>query len=61
MTKRLLRTAQELCAHSALIETAKEIPAEFFALSRVGLTAGASTPDFVIDSVEAALSGHGSK
>ncbi len=59
-TKRLLRTAQELCAHSALIETAKEIPAEFFSLSRVGLTAGASTPDFVIDSVEAALSGHGS-
>ena len=59
-TKRLLRTAQELCAHSALIETAKEIPAEFFTLNRVGLTAGASTPDFVRYSVEAALSGHSS-
>ena len=57
-TKRLLRTAQELCAHSALIETAKEIPVEFFTLNRVGLTAGASTPDFVIDSVESALAGH---
>ncbi|MBR6215740.1 MAG: 4-hydroxy-3-methylbut-2-enyl diphosphate reductase [Spirochaetaceae bacterium] len=57
-TKRLLRTAQDLCAHAALIETAEEIPQEFFALERIGLTAGASTPDFVIDSVETALLEH---
>ena len=60
-TKRLLRTAQELCAHAALIETAEEIPEEFFTLNRVGLTAGASTPDFVIDSVENALIEHSQK
>ncbi|NLK46151.1 MAG: 4-hydroxy-3-methylbut-2-enyl diphosphate reductase [Treponema sp.] len=57
-TKRLLRTAQELCNHAFLIETAKEIPKLFFSLKRVGLTAGASTPDFVIDEVEAALENH---
>ena len=60
-TKRLLRTAQELCAHAALIETAEEIPEEFNTLNRVGLTAGASTPDFVIDSVENALIEHSQK
>ncbi|MDD6485499.1 MAG: 4-hydroxy-3-methylbut-2-enyl diphosphate reductase [Spirochaetales bacterium] len=60
-TKRLLRTAQDLCAHAALIETAEEIPQEFFTLERIGLTAGASTPDFVIDSVEDALLEHGHK
>lgn len=60
-TKRLLRTAQDLCAHAALIETAEEIPQEFFALERIGLTAGASTPDFVIDSVETALIEHSYK
>ncbi len=54
-TKRLLRTAQELCPNAALIETADEIPADFFRLKRVGLSAGASTPDFVIDAVEEAL------
>lgn len=60
-TKRLLRTAQELCAHAALIETAEEIPEDFFALECIGLTAGASTPDFVIESVENALLEHSHK
>lgn len=54
-TGRLFATAQKLCPHAALIETASEIPAEFFALERVGLTAGASTPDSVIDRVESRL------
>lgn len=54
-TRRLLRTAQEICPKSFLIETAQEIPNEFFELKRVGLTAGASTPDFVIDDVEEKL------
>ena len=57
-TNRLLRTAQELCNHAFLIDTAQEIPKLFFSLKRVGLTAGASTPDFVIDEVEAALENH---
>lgn len=54
-TGRLFVTAQKLCRHAALIETASEIPAEFFDLERVGLTAGASTPDSVIDRVESRL------
>ncbi|QQA00607.1 hypothetical protein IWA51_10100 [Treponema peruense] len=32
-------------------EKADEIPEEFFSLQKVGLTAGASTPDNVIDEV----------
>lgn len=60
-TKRLLRTAQDLCPYSALIETSKEIPEIFYKLKRVGLTAGASTPDFVIESVEEALLEHSQK
>lgn len=58
-TCRLYRSAQKRCKHAALIETAAEIPREFFALGRVGISAGASTPDFVIDSVEAALMQNG--
>lgn len=54
-TQRLYMTAKECFARAALIEQAEEIPREFYALSCVGLTAGASTPDCVIDAVEAAL------
>jgi (E)-4-hydroxy-3-methyl-but-2-enyl pyrophosphate reductase (IPP and DMAPP forming) len=38
-----------------LVETAEELPPEIFGFAAVGLTAGASTPDSLIDSVEAAL------
>src|SRR5574344_979340 len=55
-TKRLLLTAQQLCVKAALIETAEEIPEVFFTFDTVGLTAGASTPDSVIDDVERRLS-----
>jgi 4-hydroxy-3-methylbut-2-enyl diphosphate reductase len=54
-TNRLFTTAQKLCAHAALIETATEIPEDFFNLESVGITAGASTPDSVIDAVESIL------
>lgn len=54
-TTRLFNKAQKLCGHAALIENASEIPEEFFALKTVGLTAGASTPDDVIDEVEKKL------
>lgn len=56
-TNRLFTTAQKLCAHAALIEIADEIPAEFFGLKTVGITAGASTPDNVIADVEKRLLG----
>ena len=54
-TRRLFETAQSLCPAAALIETAAQIPAQFFGLARVGITAGASTPDSVIVAVEEAL------
>ncbi len=56
-TNRLFTTAKLLCAHAALIETASEIPDFFFSLATVGITAGASTPDSVIEAVEARLLG----
>ena len=54
-TRRLLQIAEENCPKAALIETADEIPEEFFALESVGITAGASTPNSVIEKVVAAL------
>ena len=54
-TKRLHNTAVSLNIKSELIESASEIPDSFFELDRVGISAGASTPDFVIDEVEKAL------
>ncbi len=50
-TKRLLQIAQENCKKACLIETACEIPEDFFGLEKVGITAGASTPDLVIQQV----------
>lgn len=55
-TQRLFTSAKQKCAHAAHIEKADDIPAEFFSLNTIGITAGASTPDFVIDAVEARLS-----
>jgi len=55
-TKRLYQTAAEHCAHAAHIQSAKDIPQVFFTLSSVGITAGASTPDLIIEQVEKALS-----
>ncbi len=54
-TRRLFNTACELTTHAWHIETPDEIPAEAFTLARIGITAGASTPDEVIDAVEQAL------
>ena len=46
------------CKIACHIENPSELPKEFFNLEVVGLTAGASTPDEVIKSVENLLSGN---
>ncbi len=57
-TRRLYETANKIAAHAALIETAAEIPDEFYSLATVGISAGASTPENVIRSVEERLLSH---
>src|SRR5574344_2953839 len=54
-TNRLFATAQKLCSRAVLIEKPSEIPDDFFDLEKVGLTAGASTPESVIAAVEERL------
>lgn len=54
-TARLLTTASELGKPAWLVETAAELPEEVYGFSRVGLSAGASTPERLIDELEAAL------
>ena len=54
-TARLLTTARELGKPAWLVETAAELPEEVYGFSRVGLSAGASTPERLIDELEAAL------
>ena len=49
---KLLAVCQEQCEKSFLIETPSEInPADLDGVGRVGVTAGASTPDWLIDQV----------
>ncbi len=55
-TVRLLKLALALGLPAWQVETAKEIPEAAFGYGTVGLTAGASTPDALVDEVEAALS-----
>jgi 4-hydroxy-3-methylbut-2-enyl diphosphate reductase len=54
-TRRLYQIAAENCRHAAHIQTAADIPQEFFKLQSVGITAGASTPDNIIEEVERIL------
>lgn len=54
-TKRLFESAEKIYSRAALIEEPDEIPQDFFELGKVALTAGASTPDWIIDRVEKAL------
>jgi len=50
-TIRLFQTARENCRNAVHIENAEELPEEFFSLNKVGITAGASTPDEIINEV----------
>lgn len=55
-TRELGATCSQHCERVFLVEGARDLRPEWFAGARVaGLTAGTSTPDAVIDSVEAAM------
>lgn len=54
-TNRLLQIAKENCKKAVLIQSADDIPEDFYLLNTVGITAGASTPDEIIDEVETEL------
>lgn len=54
-TTRLFITAKENCKNCAHIQSEKDIPKDFYKLQTVGITAGASTPDGIIDTVENTL------
>jgi 4-hydroxy-3-methylbut-2-enyl diphosphate reductase len=54
-TRRLLAIAQASGKPCAIVETANDIPPDFFRFETVGLAAGASTPDTVIDEIEKEL------
>ena len=51
-TQRLLMAAKESGKPAWHIETAEELPEEIFTFKKVGLSAGASTPDSMVDEVE---------
>jgi len=54
-TNRLLEIAKESGKPCVLIEKSGEIPQEFRSYKSVGLSAGASTPDSVVDDIEREL------
>ena len=54
-TRRLYQIAADNCKHAVHIQGPSDIPQEFFKLKSVGITAGASTPDVIIDEVENGL------
>ena len=55
-TRRLLQTALDSGTPAWLAETVDDIPQEIHRYERIGLAAGASTPDSIIDAVEKSLS-----
>ena len=54
-TRRLLAIAKESGKPCALAENAAGVPEEFFSFETVGICAGASTPDSVVDGIERIL------
>ena len=54
-TRRLLAIAEAANKPCAQVETAVNIPADFFKFNTIGLASGTSTPDTVIDDIERRL------
>ncbi|HNV18497.1 MAG TPA: 4-hydroxy-3-methylbut-2-enyl diphosphate reductase, partial [Rectinema sp.] len=54
-TKRLYKTAIGFGLPSWHIETASELTPEMMRYNRIGITAGASTPDFIVDEIQEML------
>jgi len=54
-TRRLLVIAQESGKPCTMVERPDEIPAEFYGFKTIGISAGASTPDSLINEIESAL------
>ena len=54
-TQRLLSLARELGKPAWLVEAASQIPSEIAAYETIGLSAGASTPDELVEEIEKAL------
>lgn len=58
-TRRLLQTALDLLKPAWLVENKNDLPEEIFTFSSVGITAGASTPEFIIREIEETLNAPG--
>ena len=54
-TKRLYQTAEKNCKYAEHIQSLADIPEYFYTLNTVGITAGASTPDIIIEEIENSL------
>jgi len=54
-TRRLFAIAKENGKPCVLVENAKQIPKEYFSFNVIGISAGASTPDTIINEIEQAL------
>lgn len=54
-TNRLFQIAKKYCKNSVHIQTSSDIPESFYKLKTVGITAGASTPDEIIEEIEKTL------
>jgi 4-hydroxy-3-methylbut-2-enyl diphosphate reductase len=55
-TRELVKTCSEFCARVHHVQTAEDLRADWFdGVGTVGVTAGTSTPDWIIDAVETRL------
>ncbi|MBO7123441.1 MAG: 4-hydroxy-3-methylbut-2-enyl diphosphate reductase [Treponema sp.] len=54
-SERLYELAKSLKPAAYFVESAEDLPKDFGTAKTIGLTAGASSPDFVIDAVEARI------